>query len=75
MTPFIGLALLFLIPLVGAFVGFDLAFRVTAYRTRQIVREEIDADRQRELFLRDPTWEPTFAVTKRLLNGGGDAKP
>jgi len=75
MTPIWTAFALFAIPLVGAFVGFDLAFRVTAYRTRQIVREEIDADRQRELFLRDPTWEPVFAVTKRLLNGGGDAKP
>ena len=35
---------LFAIPAVGAFIGFDLAFRVTAYRTREIVLRELDAD-------------------------------
>lgn len=44
MTPLWTAFALFFIPLVGAYVGFDLAFRVTAHRTRQIVLHEIDAD-------------------------------
>lgn len=40
-------AALFAITLVGSYAGFDLAFRVTAHRTREIAREEIDAERAR----------------------------
>lgn len=45
MSEAIAIELLFAVPLVGGFVGFYLAFRVTAHHTRQIVREEIRAAR------------------------------
>ena len=37
----IAMILMFLIPAVGAFFGFDLAYRFFNWRIRQIVREEL----------------------------------
>lgn len=60
---------LFAIPAVGAFVGFDLGFRVTAYRTRQIAREELAAANRAA---DTDNWSPVFQITKDLMNGGAN---
>lgn len=55
----------FISALLGAYLGFDIAFRVTAHRTREIVREEIAHDHLRAQGPMTPAFE---ARMRRVLN-------